>query len=97
MPSIMSVDYGHFVAWVVSYDDIKAGRPGDYRVKLLHSHAGADCGYPGMEVLPDGSILATTYIEYRPGANKQSVVCTQFALTENDKLVAAQATTPPAK
>ena len=82
---------GHFVAWVGRYDDIKAGKPGDYRVKLLHSHAGGDCGYPGMELLPDGSILATTYIKYRPGADKQSVVCTRFSLTETDALVKARA------
>jgi hypothetical protein len=79
---------GHFVAWVGHYDDIKAGRPGDYRVKLLQSHAGGDCGYPGLELLPDGSILATTYIKYRPGADKQSVVCTRFSLAETDRLVA---------
>jgi hypothetical protein len=79
---------GHFVAWVGRYEDIAAGKPGDYRVKLLHSHAGGDCGYPGMERLPDGSILATTYIKYRPGADKQSVVCTRFSLAETDSLVA---------
>lgn len=81
---------GHFVAWVGSCDDIKTGQPGDYRVKLLQSHAGDDCGYPGMEVLPDGSILATTYIKYRPGADKQSVVCTRFSLAETDKLAGAK-------
>jgi hypothetical protein len=84
-----STTSGHFVAWVGRYEDIKAGRPGDYRVKLLHSHAGGDCGYPGMELLPDGSILATTYIKYRPGADKQSVVCTRFSLAETDPLAAA--------
>ena len=84
-----STTSGHFVAWVGRYEDIKAGRPGDYRVKLLHSHAGGDCGYPGMELLPDGSILATTYIKYRPGADKQSVVCTRVSLAETDPLAAA--------
>ncbi len=87
---------GHFVAWVGSYDDIKAGRPGDYRIKLLHSHAGGDCGYPGMELLPDGSILATTYIKYRPGADKQSVVCTRFSLAETDTLADAANVASPA-
>lgn len=84
-----STTAGHFVAWVGRYDDIKAGKPGDYRVKLLHSHAGGDCGYPGMELLPDGSVLATTYIKYRPGADKQSVVCTRFSLAETDALLKA--------
>ena len=74
------------------YDaDILAGRPGQYRIKLLHSHAGGDCGYPGVEVLPDGTIVATTYIKYRPGPEKHSVVCTRFRLEETDRLAAAQA------
>lgn len=81
---------GHFVAWVGRYDDLRAGRPGQYRVKLLHSHAGGDCGYPGVEILPDGTIVATTYIKYRAGADKHSVVSTRFNLAETD-LLAAQA------
>jgi len=81
-----SLTDGHFVAWVGRYEDIVAGRPGAYRVKLLHSHAGADCGYPGLEVLADGTILATTYIKYRPGADQHSVVCTRFSLAETDPL-----------
>ena len=77
---------GHFVAWVGTYDDIAADRPGQYRVKLLHSHAGSDCGYPGLAVLPDGTIVATTYIKYRPGPEKHSVVSTRFTLAETDAL-----------
>lgn len=81
---------GHFVAWVGTYNDVRRGRPGQYRVKLLHSHAGWDCGYPGMEVLPDGTIVATTYIKYRPGAEKHSVVSTRFKLEETDALPRSQ-------
>jgi hypothetical protein len=75
---------GHFVAWVGTYADIVGGRPGQYRIKLLHSHAGVDCGYPGMERLPDGTIVATTYIKYRSGPEKHSVVSTRFGLRELD-------------
>jgi hypothetical protein len=75
---------GHFVAWVGTYGDIKQGQPGQYRVKLLHSHAGGDCGYPGMELLPDGTIVATTYIRLWNDARKHSVVCTRFRLEETD-------------
>ncbi len=82
---------GHFVAWVGRYEDIAAGRPGQYRIKLLHSHAGGDCGYPGLELLPDDTFVATTYIKYRPGTAKHSVVSTRFTLAGTDKLVAAQA------
>jgi hypothetical protein len=75
----------HFVAWVGTYDDIRQGRPGQCRVKLLHSHAGADCGYPGVELLPDGTIVATTYIKYREGEEKHSVVSTRFIMEEVDE------------
>ena len=74
----------HFVAWVGTYDDLKTGAPGQYRIKLLHSHAGGDCGYPGVEYLPDGTILATTYVKYEPGNKKHSVVCVRFNIEEMD-------------
>ncbi len=77
---------GHFVAWVGTYDDIRQGRPGQYRVKLLHNHAGWDCGYPGVELLPDGTIVATTYLKYRDDNCRHSVVCTRFTLAETDIL-----------
>lgn len=79
---------GHFVAWVGTYDDIRRGQPGQYRVKLLHSYAGSDCGYPGVELLPDGTIVATTYVKYRPGPAKHSVVSTRFKIEETDRLAA---------
>jgi hypothetical protein len=75
----------HFVAWVGTYDDIKAGREGQYRIKMLHSYASSDCGYPGMAVLPDGTIVATTYIKYRPGNKKHSIVSTRFKMEETDR------------
>ncbi|MFC5457832.1 sialidase family protein [Prosthecobacter fluviatilis] len=80
---------GHFVAWVGTYDDIKNHKPGQYRIKLLHSYAErvGDCGYPGMELLPDGTIVATTYIKIAPGKEKNSVVSVRFNLKTTDALV----------
>lgn len=75
---------GHFVAWVGTYDDIRQGRPGQYRVKLLHSFAGGDCGYPGVELLPDGTVVATTYIKYWNDGRKHSIVSARFRLEETD-------------
>lgn len=77
---------GHFVAWVGSYEDIKRSRPGQYRVKLLHSYAGGDCGYPGVEFLPDGTIVATTYVKYAPGELKHSVVSVRFKIATTDAM-----------
>ena len=88
--AITSLTKGHFVAWVGSYDDIKNNRPGQYRIKLLHSYAGGDCGYPGVELLPDDTIVATTYIKYQQGNNKQSVVSTRFTLQELDNIYATR-------
>jgi hypothetical protein len=87
----LSPTRGHFVAWVGTYDDIKQGKPGQYRLKLLHSFAGGDCGYPGMERLADGTIVATTYIKYWNDARKHSVVCTRFRLEETDAKLKAGA------
>ncbi len=77
--------HGHFVAWVGRYEDIVAGRDGQCRVKLLYSHAGSDCGYPGLELLPDGTFVATTYIKLNPGPEKQSVASVRFTLDEIDR------------
>ena len=89
-----SPNYGHFVAWVGTYDDIVEGREGQYRVKLLHSHAGADCGYAGFEVLPDGTLVATTYVKYQPGPQRHSVVSVRFKLDEFDRNLAEQEERP---
>jgi hypothetical protein len=73
---------GHFVAWVGTYEDIRKRRPGQCRIKLLHNYAGSDCGYPGMELLPDETIIATTYVKYTDGPEKHSVVSVRFKLDE---------------
>jgi hypothetical protein len=80
----------HFAAWVGRYEDIVSGRDGQYRVKLLHSYKGGDNGYPGLELLPDGTFVATTYIKYREGLEKNSVVSARFKLAETDKLAGAR-------
>ena len=44
-----------------------------------------DCGYPGLELLPDGDLLATTYVQYHPDGEKNSVVSVRFRLDELDQ------------
>lgn len=81
---------GHFVAWVGTYADILAGREGEYRAKLLHQHGRlGDCGYAGLERLPDGTFVATTYVDYEPGPEKNSVVSVRFQLKDLDAKLAA--------
>mgnify|MGYP002381240750 CR=1 FL=1 len=52
---------GDWVGWVGTYDDIVNGKEGQYRVRLMDNTKAADCAYPGVEVLPDGTIVTTTY------------------------------------
>lgn len=86
--ALQSPTLGHFVAWVGRYDDLRNNREGSgYRIKLLHSHAGRDCGYPGLECLTDGTLVATTYVKYAEGTRKHSVVSTRFKLEETDRLL----------
>ncbi len=88
----------HFVAWVGTYDAIRSGRGGDYRIKLLHNYAEkvTDCGYPGIALLPDGTILATTYIKYAPGSEKHSVVSVRLKIAETDALRSQKPSPSPA-
>lgn len=78
---------GHFVAWVGNYKDLREGTSGQYKIKLLHSYAGSDCGYPGLEILPDGTIIAITYIKMKPGKEQHSVVEVRFKLAETDVML----------
>lgn len=52
---------GDWVAWLGTYDDIAHNRPGERRIRLMRNHKGADCAYPGLERLPDGTLVTTTY------------------------------------
>ena len=75
---------GHFVGWVGTYEELKSVQQGQsYRIKLLHSYAGCDCGYSGIHQLEDGTVLATTYIKYWNDKRLQSVVSTRFRFGPN--------------
>lgn len=75
----------HYVAWIGPYDALHGKRLDQaYRVKLLHSYAGWDCGYSGVHRLKDGTIVCTTYLKYRPDNNRHSVVTTRFKVPETD-------------
>ncbi len=57
----VSPTWGDWVGWVGTYEDIMRGQEGQYRVRLMDNHEGADTAYPGVEILPDGTVVATTY------------------------------------
>lgn len=75
---------GDWVGWVGTYEDIVEGREGQYRVRLMNNTRGADCAYPGVEVLPDGTFVATTYGHWTEG-EPPYVVSVRFTLDELDE------------
>jgi len=76
---------GDWVAWVGTFSDIEMGLSGQYRVRLMDNVDSWDCGYPGVEVLPDGTFVCTTYGHW--AANKQPyIVSVRFKLSEIDQL-----------
>jgi len=76
---------GDWVGWVGTYDDIVAGREGQYRVRLKDNHKGADCSYPALELLPDGTIVATTYGHWAKG-EAPYILSVRFKIEELDAM-----------
>lgn len=74
---------GDWVAWVGRYEDLVAGREGQYRVRLMDNRVAADCAYPGVEVLPDGTVVTTTYGHWTEGESPY-VVSVRLKLAELD-------------
>ncbi len=74
---------GDWVGWVGKYEDIVNGTDGQYRVRIMDNTKGADCTYPGIEVLPDGTIITTTYGHWTEG-EPAYVVSVRFKLAELD-------------
>lgn len=82
-----SATQGDWVAWVGDYNDLTDGGEGDYRVRLADNHHRWDCAYPGLELLPDGTFVATTYGHWVEG-QAPFVISVRFKLEELDLLLA---------
>lgn len=89
--------YGDWVVWVGTYEDIVEGREGQYRVRLMDNFVGerlgdpkvtGDCGYAGLELLADGTFVATTYGHWTEG-EEPYIVSVRFKLEEVDAKAAA--------
>ena len=86
-----------WVAWVGSFEDVVAGRKGQYRIRLMHNleHGRrrqgdfifGDCAYPGLELLPDGTFVTTTYGHWAED-QPPYVVSVRLTLAEMDARLA---------
>jgi hypothetical protein len=64
------------IAWVGTYEDLRNGSEGNYRIKIAHIYddkqtqpeyyANADTGYCGNVVLSDDTIVTSSYGKYSP-------------------------------
>jgi len=76
---------GDWVAWVGTWEDLVNGKEGQYVVRLKDNKKGADCAYPGVEVLPDGTIVTTTYGHWSQG-QAPYIMSVRLRLSELDAL-----------
>ena len=77
--------FGDWVAWVGTYSDIVNGREGQYRVRVMDNHKSADCAYPPVEILPDDTIVTTTYGHWTKGESPY-IVSVRLKLSELDAM-----------
>lgn len=78
-----SATKGDWVGWVGTYDDIVRGSEGQFRVRLMDNADSWDAAYAGLERLPDGTFVTTTYGHWTKG-EEPFVVSVRFTLKELD-------------
>lgn len=90
-----------WIAWVGTYEDLKNGTEGQYRIKLAHTYldkqtepalcANADTGYCGNVVLDDGTVVTSTYGKFgeknSDGSYKTYVASKRLKLSDVEKLI----------
>jgi hypothetical protein len=79
-----STTAGDWIAWVGQFSDLLSGREGQYRIRLGDNQHAWDCAYPGVEVLGDGTVLATTYGHWDAGKSPY-IISVRFTLKEIDR------------
>jgi len=81
---------GDWLLWVGRWEDVAERKPGSFRVRLMDNHHKWDCAYPGLELLPDGTFVATTYGHWTEG-EQPYIVSVRFKLEELDARLPAAA------
>ena len=74
---------GDWVGWIGTYDDLVSGGKGQYRIRLKDNTRGWDTSYPGLELLPDGNFVTTTYGHWEKG-EQPYILSVKFNLEELD-------------
>ena len=90
---------GDWVGWLGRYEDLRRGKrdpwAGEARVRLMDNRYAADTAYPGLELLPDGTFVATTYGHFTAG-EEPWIASVRFTSAELDEAAAdAPVEAPP--
>jgi len=74
---------GDWVGWVGTWEDLVNTDKGQYRIRFKDNFHSWDCCYPGVELLPNGTFVVTTYGHWEK--NKQPyIISVKFTLNELD-------------
>lgn len=76
---------GDWIAWVGTYDELINGGEGQYRVRLKDNTERRDCGYPGVEHLPDDTFVLTSYGHWT-AREEPYILSIRFKLSELDEI-----------
>ena len=91
---------GDWVGWLGRYEDLHRGKrapwAGEVRVRLMDNTYRADTAYPGLELLPDGAFVTTTYGHFTAG-EEPWVAAVRFTAAELDQAAASAPTEAPAR
>lgn len=74
---------GDWVGWVGTWNDLVKRKPGQYRIRFRDNIHSWDCCYPGVELLPDGTFVVTTYGHWEKD-EQPYIISVRFKMAELD-------------
>ena len=76
---------GDWVGWIGTWDDLVQGKHGQYSIRLKDNKNSYDCAYPGLELLPNGTFVVTTYGHWSAG-QAPYILSVRLRLDELDRM-----------
>ncbi len=76
---------GDWVGWVGTWDDLKHGYEGQYRIRFKDNKKGGDAAYPAAELLPDGTLVCTAYGHWDKG-EEPYILAFRFEIEALDRI-----------
>lgn len=82
---VSSPTEGDWVAWIGTWNDLLNGYEGEYRIRFKDNFSSGDTAYPATELLPDGTLVCTTYGHFDKG-EMPYILCVRFKIKVTDNL-----------